>query len=104
MAAYIVCIAADQIWLGTGQLVMTTLTRCGFTKAVRSAADPETPHTKLLFVGHSSYGPRQLTEHLERALRLDTMCDISVLVFQSDRLHTPPARGSMSGLHLVPKS
>lgn len=90
MSEYVVYINFDQIRMGTEQAVSASLAKCGFTRAVRRG-EGSSPLATLLFVGDSSFGENQLCRHLEQTLRLDTMCDIHVIVFPSNKLRTRPA-------------
>ena len=80
MAKYLVDVNADQIQ-SSEQAVRTSLMRCGFTRVVRQGST-STPLTTLLFQGDSLLDVIQRARHLERKLRLDTLCDVRVIVFE----------------------
>ena len=103
MAEYVAYVNVDQIRSGTQHFVTTAFARCGFKRAMRREGG-SVPLPTLLFIGESSYAEPQLARHLEKALRLDTLCEIQVLVFQLDKLRSRRAAPPLSsGLYLTPK-
>ena len=87
MAEYVVYVDVDLIHHGTLRSVTTTFARCGFVRAMRREKKP-VPLPSLLFIGNSHFDELQLAQYLEEQLRLGTMCDVRVIVFQLAKLRS----------------
>ncbi len=68
--------------------VTNTMMSCGFTRVVKRDGASVLPLATLLFFGYSSKDERQLEGHLERSIRLTTMCTFRLLVFGLDKLRS----------------
>lgn len=88
MAEYIVYINSEQLGFGTEQSVNAKMARCGFNRAIRRHFNVGIPLPTLLYVGHSSYSERHLSDYLEKTLRFHTMSDIQVLIFRANGLRS----------------